>query len=130
MGLVTLKDIRLKDYTLDNLPLIAKLREKQLHVGPEVCIERARHITRYLKEMSSPDEPMETRYAGAVNHFLSSKEPLFFDDNLLAGTTTSKFFGAPVYPELTGLTIWPELDTISTREKNPLKLSKRGSRGA
>jgi pyruvate formate-lyase/glycerol dehydratase family glycyl radical enzyme len=125
MGLVTLKDIRLSDYTLDNLPLIGKLRERQLHATPEVCIERARHITRYLKEMSSPDEPMETRYAGAVNHFLSCKEPIFFDENLLAGTTTSKFFGAPVYPELTGLTIWPELDTISTREKNPLKLSKK-----
>ncbi len=52
------------------------------------------------------------------------REPLFFDDNLLAGTTTSKFFGAPVYPELTGMTIWPELDTIGSREKNPLKLSR------
>ena len=67
---------------------------------------------------------MEIRYARAVKHFLSHKEPKFFDSNKLAGTTTSHPFGAPVYPELTGLTIWPELDTISTREKNPLILDK------
>ena len=28
-------------------------------------------------------------------------------------------------PELTGLTIWPELDTISTRERNPILLDKK-----
>jgi formate C-acetyltransferase len=124
MGLVTLEDIRLRDYTLESLPRIRKLREKYLNAEPEICIERARHVTRYLKEPSSAEEPMETRYAGAVGYFLSLREPLFFDDSLLAGTTTSKFFGAPVYPELTGMTIWPELDTIGTRERNPLKLSR------
>lgn len=123
MGLVTLDDIRLRDYTLESLPRIRKLREQCLDAEPEICIERARHVTRHLKELSSDREPMETRYAGAVARFLSLKEPLFFDDNLLAGTTTSKFFGAPVYPELTGMTIWPELDTIGTRDKNPLKLT-------
>ncbi len=124
MSVTTLKDIRLTEYTLENLDLLANLRENLLKTRPEVCIERARYTTRYLRDMSSEDEPMETRYAKAVAHFLSNKEPLFFDDNLLAGTTTSKPFGAPVYQELTGMTIWPELDTISTREKNPLILSR------
>src|SRR3990170_1294658 len=123
MGLVTLQDISLHDYTLESLPLVRELRGKNLDTAPEICVERARKVTRYLKKLSSADEPMETRYAGAVSYFLSSKEPFFFDGNLLAGTTTSKCFGAPVYPELTGLTIWPELDTVSTRDKNPLILS-------
>ena len=39
------------------------------------------------RDISSDDEPMVTRYAGAVAHFLGRKQPLFFDDNLLAGTT-------------------------------------------
>ena len=122
MAAVTLKDIRLSDYTLENLSLLKKLRGDQLKLKPEVCIERARHVTTYLKDMSTDDEAREVRYAKAVNYFLSRKEPNFFDDNLLGGTTTSKAYGAPVYPELTGMTIWPELDTITTREKNPLIL--------
>jgi len=118
-----LNDISLSQFSLDSLPNIAKLRTAQLNLKPQVCIERARYVTRYLRDLADKTEPMEIRYAKAVNFFLSNKQPQFFDDNLLAGTTTSKPFGAPVYPELTGMTIWPELDTISTREKNPLLLS-------
>ena len=118
-----LNDIRLSQFSLESLPNIAKLRTAQLKLKPQVCIERARYVTRYLRDLADKTEPMEIRYAKAVNFFLSNKQPQFFDDNLLAGTTTSKPFGAPVYPELTGMTIWPELDTISTREKNPLLLS-------
>jgi formate C-acetyltransferase len=74
--------------------------------------------------MADVKESMEIRYARAVQQFLSNKLPLFFDENLLAGTTTSKPFGAPVYPELTGMTIWPELDTMNNREKNPQRISR------
>ena len=66
---------------------------------------------------------MQVSRAEAIASFLSKKHPWFFDDNLLAGTTTSKRFGAPLYPELAGMTIWPELDTISTRKKNPMVIS-------
>jgi formate C-acetyltransferase len=120
---VTLKDIRLQAYTLDTMPLLRQLRDECVNAKAEVCIERARHITEYLRDKSTDNDPIETRYAGAVAHFLSNKSPLFFDDNLLSGTTTTRHFGAPVYPELTGMTIWPELDTISTRNKNPQKLT-------
>jgi pyruvate formate-lyase/glycerol dehydratase family glycyl radical enzyme len=117
-------NIRFSEHTLDTLDLIRKLRTDQLALKPAVCIERARYVTHYLQECSADSEPRELRYAKAVNYFLSHKEACFFDDSLLAGTTTSKPFGAPVYPELTGMTIWPELDTMSTREKNPLLLSR------
>ena len=119
MGDVTLTDIRITDQDLATMPLLDSLRKKSLSAKAEVCIERARHITTFLRDMAESEEAMEIRYARAVNHFLSNKLPLFPDDSLLAGTTTSKPFGAPVYPELTGMTIWPELDTMSTREKNP-----------
>ncbi|SPD72835.1 conserved hypothetical protein [uncultured Desulfobacterium sp.] len=121
--MVTLKDIRLKDYTLDNLPLLKRLRKGLLSEKPRVCIERARYYTEYLKK-APQDESVQFKYGGAAGYFLSRKKPLFFDDNLLAGSTCSWPFGAPVYPEFTGMTIWPELDTISTREKNPLILTK------
>lgn len=124
MGATMLNDIRLETFTLENLPLLKRLRSDLLNTRPAVCIERARHITHFLKHMSSDSEPWITRNAGAVAHFLKHKQPLFFDDNLLAGTTCAKPFGAPVYPEWTGLTIWPELDVIGSREKNPQGLSR------
>lgn len=128
MGTIMLDDIRLPQFTLATLPDIAKLRAALIHLRPHVCIERADHVTRYLRDIADPTEPMQIRYARAVYYFLCHKAPLYFDDNLLAGTTTSKPFGAPVYPEFTGMTIWPELDTISTREKNPLLLSEDDAR--
>lgn len=129
MAKVTLLDIRLKQYDLDNMPRLRRLRDAMVNARAEVCIERADCITRFLRDMpesvpESVPESMQVRAARAVAYFLSHKEPLFFDDNPLAGSTTSKFFGAPVYPELTGMTIWPELDTISTRARNPQTLSR------
>ena len=124
MGTVIVTDLRLQDITFNSMPRLKLLRSACVQAKSEVCIERARYVTRYLRDMSSAEEPMETRYAKAVHYFLSNKEPLFFDDNVLAGTTTSKYFGAPIYPEFTGLPIWPELDTISKREKNPQRLSE------
>ncbi|HZT31010.1 MAG TPA: pyruvate formate lyase family protein [Bryobacteraceae bacterium] len=120
---VTLSDIQLVDYTLETLGSLGELRTQCLRARAQVCIERAKYVTEYLRDFSVPEESAELRRARAMHYFLSNKAPLFFDDSLLAGTTTSKPFGAPVYPELTGLTIWPELDTMSTREKNPQRIS-------
>lgn len=125
MAPITLSDRRLTQYTMDSLPRLKRLRDLVMAARAEVCIERARFVTAYLRDMAHPEDPQILRYAKAVNHFLSHKMPHFFDDNLLAGNTTSKHFGAPVYPELTGLTVWPELDTMSTREKNPQMLSRQ-----
>lgn len=119
MPTLTLPDIRCSDFTLETSSLLGRLRAQVMTARTEVCIERARHVTTFLRDLADPREPQILKYARAVRHFLSERAPLFFDDNLLAGTTTSKHFGAPVYPELTGLTIWPELDTMSTRGKNP-----------
>ncbi len=118
-------DVRLREYSLETLPRLGKLRNEILEQKPHICIERAQRITDYLRDSCSDKTPEPLRYAGAVRHFLFHKQPLFFDDNLLAGTTTSKPLGAPVYPELTGMTIWPELDTISSRGKYPLILSSQ-----
>jgi len=120
---ISLEDLRLSDHTLASMPRLEELRRDLLATRAAVCIERARHVTRYLRDMSSDEEPMMTRYAKAVAHFLDKKQPLFFDDNLLAGTTCAKPFGAPLYPEWTGMTIWPELDVIGKREKNPQALT-------
>lgn len=122
--MVTLDDIRLRKYTLDTLPRLANLRRLAFSRKPEICIERARYVTKYLKHYDNPKDTPELRQAKKVRHFLQRKRAIFHDENLLAGTTTSKPLGAPLFPEFFALTLWPELQTVSTREKNPQILSE------
>lgn len=114
---------RLSLTTLESLPRIARLRGKHLGTPTEVCIERATLITKFMTQLADPNEPAQLVVARRVRHYLAQREAIIHDDNLLAGSTTSKRLGAPVFPELTGLMIWPELDLISTRKVNPQLLS-------
>ena len=122
-GRIKLKDISLKEFSLKNLLLIKKLRSDHFNTRTEVCIERAKYVTEYLKNNDQSGKPAQILRAGAVNHYLSNRV-VSFSDNLIAGSTTSREIGAPLYPELLGLTIWPELETISSRPINQQYLSK------
>lgn len=123
MANVTLTDIGLEDYTLDTMPRLKVLREECFKRKPEICIERARYVTEYLRDLDDPADGPELRQAKKVAHFLRNKTPVVHDCNLLAGSTTTKALGAPLFPEFLALTLWPELETVSTREKNPQILS-------
>ncbi|MFH0974559.1 MAG: pyruvate formate lyase family protein [Spirochaetota bacterium] len=119
----TQSDISLCGYNYDTIPLLKELRENLVNARTEVCIERAVLVTEYIKNHES--EPVQIQRAGAVNHYLTNRKAIFHDNNLLAGNSTSKTFGAPVYPDYMGLAIWPELDTISKRKVNPQYLSEK-----
>lgn len=116
-------DLALDAYDLKNIPLLDQLLKIYRSTKTAVCIERARYLTEYMKQSEQSNESAALRRAKGINHYLSKRAPLFFDDNLLAGSSTSKPVGAPVYPEFLGLSIWPELDTIGTRKNNPQTLS-------
>jgi len=116
-------DPGLRRWDLDALPLLGRLKSEFLGRKPCVCVERARYVTEAMRAQD-PAEPMVVRRAKAVRHFLACRKAVFHDDNLLAGSTTSQSLGAPVYPELMGISVWPELDTISTRKANPQQLSR------
>ncbi len=125
MATVTLADISLKEHTLETLPRLAALRGEALARKPEICIERARHITRYLRFHDDPDDLPEVRRARTIRHFLARKSARFHDRNLLAGSTTSKPLGAPLFPEFFALYLWPELEVVGQRQKNPQQLDPR-----
>ena len=125
---VTLKDVSLKDFNLTQLPLIDKLRKQHFATKTAVCIERAKLVTEHMKQNDRLEKPAPILRAEAVAHYLSNRLALFHDDNLIAGATTSKPIGAPLYPEFLGLTIWPELETISDRPVNPQKLSAQDAK--
>src|SRR4030042_4408949 len=132
--MVTLKDLSLKKYGLT--PRIVELKKAYFRAMPEICIERARLITRYSRvnglfnqqRISVLDKARLYRYALSnrqpiVHHsraFESAKNPFVFKDrSLCAGSTTSRFKGVPLYPEFLALTLWQELWSISTRSRNP-----------
>jgi len=122
------------DLAAGGLDRLQRLKNRYLEIverkngrGVEVCIERARLITDSMRDAEASDEPMILRRARAINHYLSNRDVTFHDENLLAGATTSKEMGAPVYPELLGMSIWPELDSISERTSNPQYLSRENA---
>ena len=113
---------------LSQIPRLERL--KSLHRSreseePEICLELPRHITFYRKAWVNPGDSPELR-AGKLNKYvLELKKPLFFpDENLLAGTTTSKPIGVLLYPDFLALAIWPELETLSRRPKNPFRITR------
>ncbi|MCD6499797.1 MAG: hypothetical protein J7M25_16005 [Deltaproteobacteria bacterium] len=138
--MVQLKDVTLREALLTDR--IEGLRRIYFDTIPEICVERPRLITQFHLEhgllgqegISSLDK------ARAYRFVLEHREPIVYHTNarrrdgsvipvehrsLLAGSTTSKYKGVPMYPELLALTLWPELDTVSHRGANPYYLSER-----
>jgi formate C-acetyltransferase len=112
------------------------LRDAYFRAIPEVCDERARLVTAYHQKhgllgqagISALDKAQAYRY------LLEQREPVVFAhtayakhgeqftveaQSLFAGSTTSRFKGVLLYPEMMALALWPELHSLSTRSKNP-----------
>ena len=126
-----LEDPYLAKYSIDNFPRLKHLKNRRFALKPVICVERAQLLTEYHREngfetdkSGNPIDP-ELRQAMAVNHIMINKAPIIHDKHLIAGSTTSKEVGVPIYPELIGTTIWPELGTICDRELNPNDLSQK-----
>jgi pyruvate formate-lyase/glycerol dehydratase family glycyl radical enzyme len=124
-----LDDPYLAKYTLDDFPRLKYLKNRRFALKPAICVERAKLVTEYHKEngfeVDKQGNPIdaELRQARVVNHIMSNKKPIIHDKHLIAGSTTSKEVGIPIYPELIGTAIWPELKTICDRELNPNDIS-------
>lgn len=104
--------------------LLANFRKARV----EIDIERALWYTRTLKAREKSNEPMGITRARAMKAYMQRRTIAFPDGNLLAGGSTGKLLGAPLYPEfLTGMGIWPELDTIGERAFNPQALGHSDS---
>jgi formate C-acetyltransferase len=129
-----LADIALATTTLDDLPRIKQQLWAFRTTQPEVCTERPRLLTEFMvaerlrpggADWGRRQEPgaVALRQARALAHVLGHRRPIIHDDDLLAGTTTSKRVGVIVYPELGGTMLWPELLTVERRELNPYRIA-------
>lgn len=124
MDKVTFDDVRLRHITLESLPRLKRLRDVHFNTRPEVCAELASVMTQYMKEKDDPSDAPEIRAAKRLKYVLEKKKPFIHDDDLLAGTTTTKIKGVPIYPQFLGQALWPELETISTRKRNPYGITE------
>ena len=140
MPSVTLTDISLKDHQLS--ARVAALRDAYFRALPEVCVERPCLVTEFSRvngyfgkpNLSSLDK------AKLYRHVIESRTPIvrhrhavdsgmkafdLQDRSLFAGSTTSKFKGVPLYPEFLALTLWPELQTVARRPRNPYAITEQ-----
>ena len=118
-------DPYLSTYTLENYPRLKKFLDIHLTAKPAVCVERAQLLTNFFrqkgfetKEDGTPWIP-EVRQGLAFRYLMTKKQPIIRKDDLLAGTTTTKEIGVPVYPDGVGVLLWGELLTVSERMLQP-----------
>lgn len=108
---------------LDSFPRLSRLYGELLGAKREVCVQRARYLTEYMKGGGVWFEPPVMRRARAVAHILKNLEVRIYPDELLVGNITSKRIGAPIYPEFVGVLIWPELVKLRERAVDSLQIS-------
>ncbi len=103
---------------------IKELRDYTVNGEVEICTERAKLLTEFLKMHGGLDytDPF-TRQAQALYYILEHKKPKIFPGDLLAGSTTSKRKGVMFYPEFMGLGMFPELLSMPFRKRNPYKIT-------
>jgi len=124
MTRVTLSDLSLRDISLDNLPRLRELRDQHFNSHPEICTELPRLMTQYMKTLDDQVDPTEIRAARRLKYVLENKRPLIRDNSLLAGMTTTKPTGVILYPDFIATSIWPELETVHRRKKNPFGITR------
>jgi pyruvate formate-lyase/glycerol dehydratase family glycyl radical enzyme len=123
MDKVTLKDVSLGDITLEQLHRLARMRKRHFDSKPEICTELPKNITTYFRDLDQKTYPPEVRAGKLYEYVLGKKTAVIAEDNLLAGTTTSKPVGVLLHPDLYSLVLWPELETMATRKANKFRIS-------
>lgn len=120
-----LEDPYLSALGIDDFPRVKEFLDIHLTRKAEVCPELPKIITDWHKEHGfefdrngKPWNPI-LRKAHAFKHYLERKTPIINENDLIAGTTTSKRIGVVVYPEGVGTMIWSELLTVPHRSLNP-----------
>jgi formate C-acetyltransferase len=123
-----LEDPYLPQYSLEDFPRIKEFLNDHLTKKPSICAERAILLTQWYREngfekdKNGKEWDPVLRNAYAYKFMMEHKKPVIQKNSFLAGTTTSKHIGSPIFPDSTGLMIWNELFTIPHRRYNPFDI--------
>ena len=92
---------------------VGRLRDRIINAPQEVCIERARFLTRSMSKHWS--ENPHTRIGLALEHILNNITVTIRDEELIVGCRTSKLKGAPLFPENKSRWIQGDVDNFDLR---------------
>ena len=76
---------------------VGRIREKIINAPQEICIERARYLTRSMQK-NWHEHPL-TRMSMALEDILTHISVRIREDELIVGCRTAKLKGAPLFPE-------------------------------
>ena len=123
------EDPYLSAYTLDDFPRLKRFLDIHFTQKPAVCIERAAILTEWFKQNGfetdrngKPWDPV-LRQGYAFKDLMEKRKPIIRKDDLIAGTTTTKEIGVPLYPDTQGTLLWGELLTVPYRTLNPYDIT-------
>jgi len=100
---------------------VEKLRARMIGERPSVDIHRARIVTRVHRE--SAGEPLVSVWGKAMYRLFAELPIDIAPGELLVGLPTLRPRGAQLYPEVQAGWLDAELDSVSTREWDPLEIS-------
>jgi formate C-acetyltransferase len=129
-GVKFLKDPYLSEYALENFPRLENFLDIHFSRKPEICPERAMLVTKWSREngfetdkSGNPWIP-ELRQGYAFKYLMENRKPIIRQNDLIAGTTTTRDIGVVLYPDSHGTMIWGELPTAPYRHLNPYDVSE------
>lgn len=117
-------DPYLSTYAIEDFPRLEGYLEYHHKGTPEVCTERAALLTDFFRANGFETKPdgtpwvPEVRQGKAFRYLMENRKPIIREGNLIAGTTTTKTIGVPIYPDGVGLIFWGELLTVQDRMLN------------
>ncbi len=95
-----------------------KLNDELLDVKPEICIERARLVTKAYQE--NEGDPMVLKRAKTISKVLNEMTIFIQKDQLIVGAQASSLRVAPLFPETESTYLEEEIDLFEKREQDRL----------
>jgi formate C-acetyltransferase len=124
-GVKFLPDPYLAEYSLNDFPRVKDFLDIHLKTRAAICHERAQILTGWYRENGFETDKngkpfvAELRQAQAFKYLMENKKPIIRNNDLIAGTNTTKEIGVIIYPDAHGTMIWGELVTAPFRPLNP-----------
>ncbi|MCK6555115.1 hypothetical protein L6Q96_11145 [Candidatus Binatia bacterium] len=80
-------------------------------------------LQRLYVRLEAGKEPPVVAYARALAYVLERVPLRIYPHELIVGNPSSQRIGAPIHPDLGGMMMLPELDTLRRRPVNPLRIA-------
>ncbi len=129
-GVKYLEDPFLTNYKIEDFPRLQVFLDSHFETKPEVCPERPQLLTKWFREHGFEETKSgeawlpELRQALAFKYLMENRKPIIRENDLIAGTTTSKATGVTCFPDGQAHMFWGELNSVSNRILNPYICSK------